>query len=118
MVEEVWVKIPGYYNYSVSSSGKVYDHRIGKILEGKIDSTGHVRVLLWDNSHPYSAYIYILVASIFIPRYNPSHKTRHRDGDVTNNEVSNLTQEAVLEEPIVRYESKATKKSRSSSHKR
>ena len=91
--DERWITIPGYHRYSLSNWGNVFDTTNEEFLEGRVDSTGHVRVDLLNGTHSWSVYVYVLVARLFLPNYSASLRTKHRDGDVTNNRIDNLYQE-------------------------
>lgn len=89
---EKWVTVPGHHRYEVNTLGEIWDNRYEKYVEGRVDSTGHVRVDLFNNTQTWSVYLYVLVAQMFMPNYSASLQTKHRDGDRTNNSISNLYQ--------------------------
>lgn len=87
---EVWMDIPKYDNYMISSFGNVYSIQTGRILKPGLDSNGYQMVSLCKNGKGKSINLHKLVANAFIP--NPDNKKciDHIDNDRKNNYVSNL----------------------------
>ncbi len=90
--------IPGYEGlYKVNQEGQVYSLRKHKILKpsarygGTLNKKAYWQVRLCKGRYDQSdMYIHRLVAMTFIP--NPENKTdvNHKDGNPSNNHVSNL----------------------------
>lgn len=104
MIIETWVTIPGYNGtYEVSSSGKVQskereillpDGRIrhckGKVLSPKRNGKGYVFYTLSKDGVTHTHYLHRLLAVAFISNEGCKGYVNHRDGDPSNNELSNL----------------------------
>ena len=96
MIEE-WRPVKGYEGkYEVSSLGNVrslgrytpFSRIKGKMLTPK--GTPYLTVDLWSNNKGTSALVHRLVAIAFIPNPDNLPEVDHKDGDCTNNSVSNL----------------------------
>lgn len=86
--------IKGFPSYSISATGVVvnrneYHNRISYLKSRKRKDGYHVISLSKDNKAKYF-YLHRLIADHFIP--NPKNKkyVNHKDGDKSNNRVSNL----------------------------
>lgn len=101
---EVWKNVDGYDGmYQISNNGRVKSFQPrggdnnGKVRTGKahyltpsLSTTGYFRVSLVTNNKKKDVKIHRLVAMAFLP--NPDNKPyiNHKDGNKTNNAVSNL----------------------------
>lgn len=63
---EIWKKVDGYDNYSVSSEGRVRNDRTGRILKAGRDND-YLKVVLCKNGKTKSFSVHRLVAQAFIP---------------------------------------------------
>lgn len=84
-----WKKINE--NYSISENGDVRNDKTGQIKKPYINSNnGYLMVDLWENNKSIKRTIHRLLAEAFIP--NPENKPTvdHKDGNRTNNSLSNL----------------------------
>ena len=90
-MEEVFVDIKDYEGfYKVSNTGKVFSCRRQKYLSQKSDKDGYKEVCLCvDEVRKYKR-VHRLVAEAFIPNEESLPIINHKDGDKTNNHVSNL----------------------------
>lgn len=95
-MKELWKKVEGFPNYSVSNLGRVRNNQTNRILIGsdcgkgyKIGK-GYSSVRLVNESEVRHMKIHRLVALAFVP--NPEGKpfVNHIDGNTHNNDVSNL----------------------------
>ena len=85
-----------YKFYFVDMSGDIYSHKYKKPRKLKTNSLSgkgksYQLVRLCDgkgNSKPF--YVHRIVAYAFLPNHNKSWGIKHKDGDVTNNALSNL----------------------------
>lgn len=84
-----------YKYYSVTVNGEVYSHkyhRIRKLKTYSLSNTKSYRIVRLSNGKgivkPF--YIHQLVCKAFLPNHTNSWGVRHKDGDVTNNALSNL----------------------------
>jgi hypothetical protein len=92
---EIWKKILGYEEYSVSNTGKVRRDVAkrrcrAKILKASIDVRGYACVNL-HNGKQKKFYIHHLVATAFLgTKPSAEHQIAHFDGNPSNAHVSNL----------------------------
>lgn len=91
-IEQIWKTIQCEPLYEVSNYGEVRHKKRKHILKPKKTIWGYYRVCLsrpgTKNGKWYS--LHRLVAITFIPNPNSLPQVNHRDGDKTNNNVSNL----------------------------
>lgn len=95
MGEIVWKDIAGYKNkYQVSSNGYVMslgsETSKTKILKSGKASNGYLTVALCKNGKQKTYCVHRLVAEAFIPNNQKLKCINHKDGNKTNNNVSNL----------------------------
>lgn len=97
MENEIWKPIPGHEEYyEVSNLGRVRrikssaGAKAGRILKGYLDSIGYLGVTLSINGKVRGFFIHRLVAMTFIPNPENKREVNHKDGNKTNNSVSNL----------------------------
>ena len=88
-------EIPGYDGkYLVSETGDVYSVRRqgtdGRMLSTRFNSVGYVCVDLRRGKSKKRALVHRLVGEAFIPKPTGKNFINHKDGDKTNNNVSNL----------------------------
>lgn len=90
MNNEEWMVIDKFENYAVSTNGDVKNIKTGRVLKGRPDKDGYLRVSLYTDGVCYEQYIHRLVAEAFIP--NPENKPTvdHIDRNRKNNLYSNL----------------------------
>ena len=88
----MWKNCTVNSNYEVSDDGDVRRKDTGKILKQKLDKSNILMVNLSFGKRGYAKYFIVhrLVAEAFIP--NPDNKpwVRHIDGNIINNNASNL----------------------------
>lgn len=119
---EYWKEIPNFERYQVSTKGKVKRKAFwspqknawgGKTtrfwpecpIKPTPGRTGYLRVFLTDNSHrSHTCYVHRLVAETFIPNPKTRPQVNHKDGDKSNNEISNLEWVTPSENQIHRYQ--------------
>ncbi|MBN6186345.1 NUMOD4 domain-containing protein [Aneurinibacillus aneurinilyticus] len=89
---EEWVPIKDFENqYEISRSGVVRRIESGKILKASLAKNGYLMVSLWKENKGTSKYIHRLLAESFIQKTNPNYTVvNHKDGNKTNNCLSNL----------------------------
>jgi hypothetical protein len=85
---EIWKKIEGFGNYSVSSEGRVKNDKI--FLKLSYNKRGYSQVVLWNENKNKIQTIHRLVAQAFIPNPDNKPEVNHIDYNKTNNHVSNL----------------------------
>jgi len=89
---ELWKDIEGYEDhYIVSTLGRVASIKNGaKLLKGRLNSSGYLRVSLRKPGTLKNAFIHRLVASTFLKKVDGLDCINHIDCDKTNNTLSNL----------------------------
>ena len=88
-MQEIWKRIDGFPNYSVSNLGKVMNNNTGKLIK-PYNMNGYVQVTLRHCGNSVKRTVHRLVALSFI--LNPENKPQvnHIDGNRSNNRVDNL----------------------------
>ncbi|MEK4132027.1 NUMOD4 domain-containing protein [Solibacillus sp. FSL W8-0474] len=88
---EVWKDVAGYENlYMVSDTGRVFSKKSGVVLKTPLDRYGYQKVSLYSNKKYKYTTVHRLVAKAFIPNPDNKETVNHKDGNKTNNHVSNL----------------------------
>ena len=87
---EVYKKIENYSNYYVSNLGNIKNMKTGRILIGKVNSSGFLNVGLWYDGKLKTFTIHALVARAFLENPFKQCCVLHLDGDKLNNNMSNL----------------------------
>lgn len=100
-MQEIWKDVDGFNGlYSVSNLGRVrvaahlstdgrhFPAKMIAVVISKRD--GYGRVNMRKNGKPYAATIHRLVANAFIPNPGNKPEINHKNGDKTDNRVSNL----------------------------
>lgn len=96
LLDEEWLIIKNYQNYSISNYGKVKriksgnGTRIGKILNLASTNNGYLSVTLYENNKRKNFYVHRLVIEAFIGPCPKDKETNHIDGDKINNYYKNL----------------------------
>ena len=87
---EIFKKIEGFENYSVSDHGNARNDTTGRILKGINNKRGYLQLGLRKNNKPHIKKIHILVAAAFL--LNPEQKNcvDHIDNNKHNNNLNNL----------------------------
>lgn len=86
---EIWKKIAGYANYSVSNKGRVRNDKTGKIRSLVLGTNGYYQVQLFNPTRKLH-YLHRLIAEAFIPNPNNYPCVNHIDENKTNNSIENL----------------------------
>lgn len=102
LAKEIWKPIEGYEGlYEISNYGKLKSFYAkngrnmtteGRLLKGKIDKDGYVEYTISKNKNYSCRRAHRLVAQAFIYNDDPLNKIQvnHKDGEKSNNHVSNL----------------------------
>ena len=87
---ETYKKIEGFENYSVSDFGNVRNNKTSRIIKGRDNTNGYLRVCLMKNKQKHDIKLHQLVAKAFLA--NPENKkcVDHIDNNTHNNNLINL----------------------------
>lgn len=104
-MEEHWVPLKGWPNYSVSNYGNVANNRTGHDLNPTKRTDGRLMVSLYrrrdGKKQRTSMYVHILVAMAFFPEYRKGMQVYHINGVFHDNAVINLTLNQIKEERML-----------------
>lgn len=91
--------------YRIYDDGKVFNEKRHKFLKLRVNNTGYMIVHIRITKLGLNAYIQVhrLVATAFIPNPDNLPQVNHKDGDKTNNNVSNLEWVSAQENTIHAY---------------
>ncbi len=93
-------EIPGFPNYSVTMSGRVWSHRridiFGRKQGGQwlkpqvVNKWGHLKVVLCKNKAKHQRLVHRLVLETYVGPCPPGMECRHLNGDPANNSLDNV----------------------------
>ena len=90
-IDGIWKPVVGYEGlYEVSSTGKVWSIRRGRVLRPRKKSDGHLKVGLWKAGKGKDKYVHRLVLEAFVAPCPEGMECLHIDGNPENNRVDNL----------------------------
>ena len=89
-IEEIFVEVENFPNYSVSTHGRVINNKKKKLLQYNIMKNGCARVDLCNKFGVKHFNVHRLVASTFIENKYNKEFVNHIDGNKTNNHINNL----------------------------
>lgn len=77
-------------DYTINSNGTIYSNKSGRYLNPQKKGKGYLGVSLRIDGKTVQKYVHRLVAEKYLPNPNNLPEVNHKDGDITNNDVSNL----------------------------
>lgn len=92
-IKEVWKVIDGFPEYEVSDLGRIRSHRRAKprIMQPVLTSSGTTQISMRKGDKQYTRQIPKLVLEAFVGgRESEKYVVNHKDGDCSNNALSNL----------------------------
>ena len=95
---EIYKKIEGKQNYSVSNIGNVRNDKTGRILKLNKKSNGYLQVMLGRKTTPL--YVHRLVATAFVGNPLKKPQVNHINGDKGDNRAENLEWVTVSENAL------------------
>lgn len=87
---ERWLPINDFPKYEVSDKGNVRNAQTGKILHHVKNPKGYHIVLLYKNGGQYTKKVHRLVCSAFYGEPGNGFEINHKNGDKSDNSLSNL----------------------------
>lgn len=87
---EVWKSIKNSNTYEASTLGHIRNKKTGYILRPRVSEWGYEQIGLYENGKHSFRYVHKLIAETFIPNPDNKPQVNHKDGNKTNNNVSNL----------------------------
>ena len=88
---EVWKSVVGFEEFfSVSSFGKVYGKRAGKILKASNNHAGYPTISTRISRKCFTRFVHRWVAEAFVDNIDSKPFVNHKDGCKTNNTTNNL----------------------------
>lgn len=91
-MNELWKVIPWYDKYCISNTGRVKSNWFGKekFLKPFIDSLWYYRIDLRNGNKRKTFLLHRLIATAFIPNPLNYNEINHKDGNTSNNKITNL----------------------------
>lgn len=89
-MKEIWKVVQDYPNYEVSNLGRVRNKKTGKILSPGLGGAGYFTIALYKDGKATTKNVHELVAAAFLGKKTKGMTVNHKDGDKTNNILSNL----------------------------
>ena len=90
MQNEIWRAVPGYLNYAVSDQGRWMNTKKNRVMPSYPGTRGEQRVVLHKNCTAQYWALHRLVASLYLPDWDPELQVEHIDGDKNNCAATNL----------------------------
>lgn len=90
METEIFKTIEEFPNYMISNFGNIIKTKSGNQLTKVMNDRGYNQIRFCINGKTYKKKIHRLVANAFIPNPNKLPEINHKDGNKSNNTVSNL----------------------------
>lgn len=88
---EIWTPLKDYEDvYYVSNLGNLQNKKTGKILKQYKSYNGYMKVCLVKDKEKKNHFVHRLVLSTFTPNSQNLPQVNHKDGDKTNNLLTNL----------------------------
>ena len=103
-MKETWKDIEGFPGYQVSDRGRVKNKKTGQILRPGLGGVGYLTVALYKNKKSTTKNVHELVALAFLGPKPYKMTVNHKNGDKTDNDISNLEYVTYRENLIHAYE--------------
>lgn len=88
---EEWLPVVGFeLLYLISRWGQVFSLISDRLLKPQINNSGYLIVVLHKDGKPYAKLVHRIVMEAFVGPCQEDIWVNHRDGDKTNNFLSNL----------------------------
>ena len=83
-------KVKDFEMYSVTKDGRIYSHISNRFLKEYNHNHGYLSTAFHKDGKSHSKLIHRVVAEAYLPNPDNLPTVNHKDGDKTNNNVSNL----------------------------
>lgn len=83
-----WKEVKGYSDYEVSSEGDIRNKKTKQLIAPQKNKNGYYSLKVYREHKPYTKMVHRLVAVAFMGESDL--EVNHKDGNKTNNKVSNL----------------------------
>lgn len=87
---ELWKKINGFENYSISSEGRIRNDKRNSLKSQRVNSNGYSITSIYNEGEASTFRVHRLVAEAFIDNPYNKPEINHLDGNKLNNNVDNL----------------------------
>lgn len=77
-------------NYNITLCGEIFHKENGKKLRPRVATRGYLTVSLYNCNIYKTFYVHRLMALTFLPQIEGKTIVNHKDGDKTNNKITNL----------------------------
>lgn len=101
--DEIWVAVPDFPGYQVSSYGNVYNAKMKRNVQPRNDR-GYLKVTLSDGVNRKDVHVHRLVGELFLGDFREGYQLEHIDKDRTNNYVGNLKPRGGNTLAVMRYQ--------------
>ena len=89
-MKEKWKDIESFESYKISNLGKVKNKNTNNILKPIQNPRGYLSAFLYKGGKVHNLKIHRLVAKAFLPNPNNLPQVNHKDGNKSNNSITNL----------------------------
>lgn len=86
----MWKTINGFENYEINAMGEIKNKTTNKYKKLTLATNGYFALTLYKNNKGKTLNIHRLIATLFIENPNNLPTVNHKDGNKTNNSLSNL----------------------------
>lgn len=87
----IWKDIPNWEEYyEINNYGEVRNKKSKNILIGNKNSSGYMRVCLYNKNRKFRFFRHIMVAKLFLDNPKNFKEVNHIDGNKENNNMNNL----------------------------
>ena len=87
----IWKDTPNWEEYyEINNYGEVRNKKSNNILIGDKNSSGYMRVCLYNKNKRFRFFRHIMVAKLFLNNPNNFKEVNHIDGNKENNDMNNL----------------------------
>ena len=83
-------QIPNFPNYAITKDGRVWSNYRSIWLKPSKHRQGYLQVILWRNDKGFCRKIHTLVLETYVSCRPKNKECRHLDGNILNNNLSNL----------------------------